>query len=313
MRLSPPAPVSPRPTLSKSIPINSPEKPLEISHWKEQWKNLVQFLSVKQHVDTWCHFSHPRQLDLPNLKVLQIDAQRNKDNSWTSSDFHRWSSNINNQFCPLLKGLRPKVAIIRNVGNTPFEAQCRGVPIRTWTEVETLIMISSSISQHEHLIYRHPPPGLINLQKVIWICDPQAFRSTPSGPLLQPLISSETSIYTGYVLLSHLLQKFVDVPITIVNLGPSARYRLYSSVSADLEDGELTSEDVFRHNLTHLVENTSTPIRKDDLPRKQGLIGFMSLEEFLEKENWKDWFEEEEMMNWVDIMGKHNGQEEIEG
>ncbi|KAK6903753.1 hypothetical protein I203_107258 [Kwoniella mangroviensis CBS 8507] len=69
MRLATPA--------SSGSELRSP-KPVDVSQWNERTRNLTRFLSIQAHNDIWCHLSHTRQLDLPNLKILQIEADQHR-------------------------------------------------------------------------------------------------------------------------------------------------------------------------------------------------------------------------------------------
>ncbi|OCF76917.1 hypothetical protein I204_02626 [Kwoniella mangroviensis CBS 8886] len=289
MRLATPA--------SSGSELRSP-KPVDVSQWNERTRNLTRFLSIQAHNDIWCHLSHTRQLDLPNLKILQIEADQHRP--WSPGIFHKWSSE--ERYCPLLKALRPEIMIMRNIEQQMFEIQCRGIPSRTFLEVRTLVITSSSVDPPKLHLYQWPPPEFVKLDKVIWIVDPQAFYSGSPVYLLssEQVSSSAASTRIGKLLLVSLLERFKDIPITIVNLGASQQRQLGSSgVSSPVG---FTAEEILRNSLVQAVNNGSCNIKKEQLKKIEGLVDFITLEEFLVKEDWKDWFEKEEMTNWVAIM-----------
>ncbi|WWD00570.1 hypothetical protein V866_007505 [Kwoniella sp. B9012] len=103
-------------------------------------------------------------------------------------------------------------------------------------------------------------------------------------------------------LMFDLSTRYPKIQITIVNVGPKRHYRLHSEKDVEKtgRTHNLKAEDILRKNFPTHLESRIDETRED----RQKLFKFVSLDQFLEEEDWKDWFDPKEMEEWRVAMGQ---------
>ncbi|WWC59458.1 uncharacterized protein I303_102014 [Kwoniella dejecticola CBS 10117] len=156
---------------------------IDTSIWNDNLFRLVKVFSVSTHDDTWCRFSRPRHLELPNLEVLRIQVRKefagwrdyhstpspslptsapasestshSKSKSKARSKSTRKSckpgvkmkdDNCDNKTpCKLIKGLKPRIVVYEGTSlNCLWPGANSDIPQRVWSQVEILVFIVSA-------------------------------------------------------------------------------------------------------------------------------------------------------------------------
>ncbi|WVW78467.1 hypothetical protein I302_100421 [Kwoniella bestiolae CBS 10118] len=264
--------------------MSSPQKDINVVDWTEELRNHVSFLAIKYHDNGRCSSRHSPDLELPNLKVLQLELNV----IIYHSGFHI--------SCPLVEALRPETVIFREVDYNLETVRSPVLSQQAWSNVEIAIYISPYYSRRVSgfPVKRSIVPGRPGrLTRVYWIVDPKMIWIPRHDPVRRVVRYREKRLED--CLLSVLLETFQDenISITIVNVGPGYRY-----LPATPDDHAQDSETIFRRRLEFSWRHRK--LTHNQMRKEQDRITFITLDEFLANEDWmgKRWFDEREVEEW---------------
>ncbi|WVW78455.1 hypothetical protein I302_100409 [Kwoniella bestiolae CBS 10118] len=162
-----------------------------------------------------------------------------------------------------------------------------------WSEVETLVYLVPPIGNDDHYLPHEDRDlsGLLpKLKKLIWIFDPSDIDPEAEGDQCN-LHGEERQ------LLSELLAKNPELKLIIVNVG-SANLRLMKGSREPFDEILCWYAEKFQDWYWDVLDSSSFYDDDEDDTKKTNYPYYLNVEEFVEREEWYEWFDPEEIIHW---------------
>ncbi|OCF58846.1 hypothetical protein L486_03337 [Kwoniella mangroviensis CBS 10435] len=257
----------------------------------------VEFLTVHSHRTSHCQ-TNSKEWNLAKARIHTLKIVLKP----ISSPYHRYESKSprsRQKACHTLRGLRPTTVILDDFTIGLVKLDCQGVPISLYGETEEIILRCGPIPIDDRLMYEiqtFPTEGLARLKKLVIILSP---RDASLLGLAQSVRRNDESMKLLATFFKNLP---LSVSMIIVNLGgyspgeapgPASTWRIKprnTPYDVGLAMGRLIFKD---HPLKPILE-ISHEVRSS-----MRRMRFMTMEEYLWKENWYGVYDSNEVGRWI--------------
>ncbi|KAK6903770.1 hypothetical protein I203_107276 [Kwoniella mangroviensis CBS 8507] len=225
----------------------------------------VEFLTVHSHRTSHCQTNNQEwNLAKARIHTLKIVLKP------ISSPYHRYESKSprsRQKACHTLRGLRPTTVILDDFTIGLVKLDCQGVPISLYGETEEIILRCGPIPIDDRLMYEiqtFPTEGLPRLKKLVIILSPR-------DASLLGLAQSAPG----------------EAP------GPASTWRIKprnTPYDVELAMGRLIFKDHPLKPILEIFHEVRSSMRR---------MRFMTMEEYLWKENWYGVYDSNEVGRWI--------------
>ncbi|WWC86907.1 uncharacterized protein L201_001786 [Kwoniella dendrophila CBS 6074] len=273
---------------------------INTSVWQEKHLEMIQIFQLKTHSAKWCSelIKDTTSLSLPNLQTLRIHIQKK---SGSFREFHK--KGVENP-CPLIMNLKPKTVIYSEDPSASIYLNPDKICSKIWSHIETLILIISPVLNYQDQHYIRKGFSLSKsypkLKRLFIMYDPTV--KTPQG---STGMNGQDFPYLWDLIMKNPKCQLILVNSGCTNLQWPEKYR--SSI-IDTQDSyqesfikglwnEIEERDMYK-NYNDGDSNDKSDSSEEEEGGYNSNYDFMTLEEFIEKEYWFDWFDFEDMVKW---------------
>ncbi|WVW78456.1 hypothetical protein I302_100410 [Kwoniella bestiolae CBS 10118] len=326
----------------------TPINPIDTSVWKDERLKMVKILSIETHSSEWCTLNQSANLKLPNLETIRLTIHKKFGYPRAFHSFPTSEpppSQISNQSaCTLMKHLKPRTIVYKETPDSSFYLNPDNVSPPIWSKVDTLIFLIPPVGAGTHFTKNKDLTQLVpKLKRVYWIFDPTDVDLTSR-------YNTGNFDHDEINFLSNLLVRNPKIKFTIVNAGCTSlrlpkKYRMSIEDSEDSYQEsfiknhwnrlEEAAFDARRSKLRAKAkagsgsgsgsgsgpgskrqekdgdrDSNDEEEEEEEDEEVDSSYEFMSIGEFVEKEEWYNWFDPEEIVRWKRINEEIDGKKE---
>ncbi|OCF76932.1 hypothetical protein I204_02641 [Kwoniella mangroviensis CBS 8886] len=279
---------------------------IRTSRWGPEVLSLVKIYSMTNHDEEWCY--HYRKtfskVKLPNLTTLRFTFDKIKKGKSTRL-LYTQSTDGGYTNCRMIDNIKPKAIVYEKRESSSFTIEPKRLPAKVWSMIETLIILINPVGNGEH----HVSSTFLsewspNLKRVFWIYDPSVIEEINtqknSGEIKSTEYKIKKTMMDEFILLTHLLVSNPTIRFTTVDCGttnlriPLEKHR--KSINDAHKEYLKTFNEGYQEDLkaissTFVYRNTNSEIAANYLI-------FRTLEEFIQLDEWSQWFDPQEIVRW---------------
>ncbi|WVW78454.1 hypothetical protein I302_100408 [Kwoniella bestiolae CBS 10118] len=277
----------------------------ELYRMDEELLIHIRKLTINHHPSHYCRSTRFENFVLPNLKTVDL---RSPLFSSLSDRFHsdppKWRGSESRSRCKLLAKLRPKTVIIRDMNCDDLDFMPPDTCRTMWENVENVIFTLPSIYARKNTDLRSCGLAVYpNFKKIYWMYDPTSTVEYPDRYPYDLELEDDKDLNDWAITEVTLSHPHCD--IIIVNV-ESTRTKEDSGPSSS-EQFQKDEEEIFRADIAYRcradADLPESDIKGEEAIKKRlDTIRFITLDEFIEKEDWFDWFDPKELESWNKAM-----------
>ncbi|WWC86917.1 uncharacterized protein L201_001796 [Kwoniella dendrophila CBS 6074] len=279
---------------------NNDESFLTTSIWTKETLKMVQILDLKTHPEEWCDPYQERSLVLPNLRTLRLTIESISYVGYEAR-FHYsilTPRNLEDELsCHFAKySSMPKTVVSRQGPSIGIDSD--HILPAIWKYVETMIFVvppAYSVSLERRLSL-NLSASLPKLKRICIVYNPTGISAQSPAATCGRHIEDQQII-------TKLIIYNPNCKFTIINSG-FTNIRFPSRYRPTIQEAQDSYAETFDKALAdHLEElqNNSRSNAENHL-KYLNAASFLTLDEFIEREDWYDWFQVAELDQWKRIV-----------